>query len=393
LKYLLNILLIVIVFTGCSATQNNLDTKKSKSSLKIELIKPKKKQIKKEIKTNAKTIMEENVRCKILAETNNKKISLLSDDKKSIIVKKKITLLYSSKKIGQYAITASNTTMAYLITKKHPFDLEVIDMKDESLESFKKAFKELKKKNIKNIVAIITNQNYNNLIQTKDIEEFNIFLPLIHKNNISKLKENIIYGGVDYEKQLKVLTKYSRKRGRSKEIQFYDNSLFGKILNKQLKQINKKLLFSKEIDDNSGKYAKYLKKNRRKLNSSTLFINTPIVKSSILLSQLKANEVTPKKILSTQINYTPLILSLTQARDRKNMLIANSIKDINKQLRENILNLGNDIVYDWLAYSTLVGVDYFYTKDNRIEQKIINNQIQYDIKIYKAKYYSFLRVK
>ena len=48
-----------------------------------------------------------------------------------------------------------------------------------------------------------------------------------------------------------------------------------------------------------------------------------------------------------------------------------------------------DVVYDWLTYSTLVGVDYFYSKNNNIEPKILDNQVQYGIKLYKAKYHSF----
>ncbi|MBT3279861.1 MAG: hypothetical protein HOF69_05845 [Campylobacteraceae bacterium] len=362
MKLFINILLLSIVFIGCSSTKSNIA----------------------QVSISPNTVSQEkNI------NQNTKQLSTSKSFIKDIFTfKKKTTLLYSSNKLGKYAIDATNVSLAYLITKDKPFDLEIIDMKDESWESFTKALNEAKQKDSKNIVAVITNASYENLIDVGGVENFNIFLPLINKNNVAKVSKNIIYGGVDYQKQFNALLEYSN----NKDISLYDNSLFGKILNNQLEEIDNSLLFTKEIDDFSGFYGELLDKNRKKLNNSTLFLNTPIVKSSILLSQIRANKITPNRVLSTQMNYTPLILSLTQADDRKNLIIANSIRDIDRQLKENIANLGCDVVYDWLTYSTLVGVDYFYTRDNRIEPIILDNQVQYGIELYKAKYHSFKKL-
>jgi len=84
---------------------------------------------------------------------------------------------------------------------------------------------------------------------------------------------------------------------------------------------------------------------------------------------------------------------MTQYIDRKNMIIANSITEQNNELIQINALLGNDIVYDWINYTTTVGIDYFYyllTFENRqynIDLK--NNQMQYDIKLVQPSYSKF----
>jgi SRSO17 transposase len=92
-----------------------------------------------------------------------------------------------------------------------------------------------------------------------------------------------------------------------------------------------------------------------------------------------------RNVLSTQINYDPLILSLTQFEDRHNMVIANSITQNNSIFIETNALLGNDIVYDWINYTTTVGVDYFFnliTKQARhYKIEVEDNQMQYPIEL------------
>jgi hypothetical protein len=263
-------------------------------------------------------------------------------------------------------------------------------MKDESLQSYNEALEQLDDSGIDNVVAVITNSSYENLILADDVNDFNIFLPLIHKNNVSKVLENIIYGGVDYKRQLETLTNYSPIQN----IELYDNSLFGQTLHNVLLDVNPSILLAKEVNDVSGKYASYLNENLKTMSDFGIYLNTPVVKSSILLSQFTANDINVSRILSTQINYTPLILSLTQTTDRENLLIANSISEVPIQLNENIYNLGANITYDWLTYSTVVGLDYFASNDEKLKPNIIiNQQVIYDIKLYKVKEHSFTQVQ
>lgn len=129
---------------------------------------------------------------------------------------------------------------------------------------------------------------------------------------------------------------------------------------------------------------RYLKENK-KITNASFFINTPIIKSGMIMSQLTLYDVNSTNILSTQINYDPLLLSMTQFIDRKNMIVANSITEHNGVLTETNSLLGNDIRYDWINYTTTVGVDYFYSlstgEDRAYIIKIEDNQMIYETEL------------
>jgi len=127
------------------------------------------------------------------------------------------------------------------------------------------------------------------------------------------------------------------------------------------------------------------------------FLNTPIVKSGMIMSQLTLYDLNATNILSTQINYDPLLLSMTQYTDRKDMIIAKSITKQNNFLIESNALLGNDIVYDWINYTTVVGVDYFFnliTNDAReYNIDIKDNQMIYDIELLQPSLSRFIKYK
>jgi SRSO17 transposase len=135
-------------------------------------------------------------------------------------------------------------------------------------------------------------------------------------------------------------------------------------------------------------YKRFLK--NRKFENSMVILNTPIVKTSILLSQIRALDVNIQGVLSTQLNFTPLILSLTQKEDRKNLNVANSIGNLPIDLKEINSILDNNIEYSWVNYSIIVGMEYLTNSLKLFEDlKIRDNQIVYPITIYKVKKYSF----
>ena len=120
------------------------------------------------------------------------------------------------------------------------------------------------------------------------------------------------------------------------------------------------------------------------------FINTTQDKNSIILAQLTTFDQQPSKIFTTQTNYSSLILDMTQPYDRKNVYIANIIaKDINEQLLDTNSIFDNDIFYDWVNYSTSIGLDYFFHlttgKFRLFNEPIINNQVDYYIRIMRPK--------
>ena len=120
-------------------------------------------------------------------------------------------------------------------------------------------------------------------------------------------------------------------------------------------------------------------------------LNTPIIKTSIILSQLRVYDIVPSVILSTQLNYNPLIISLTQFEDRLNFITANSIENVDAKLEDTLSLLDIDIRYNWVNYSILVGINYLYDQNARniITNSVVNNEVIYTPKFYRATVYGY----
>ena len=138
----------------------------------------------------------------------------------------------------------------------------------------------------------------------------------------------------------------------------------------------------------------FLKKNYKLINSS-IFLNTPLIKTALLSSQFRVFELNPHILLSTQLNYNSALISLTQSSDRKNLYIANSIMTPDSQLETLSEILGEKLIYDWVAYSTMIGMDFIYlnyidkSQKSIFKESIQNNQVQYKIDIMRAGNYGF----
>ena len=240
--------------------------------------------------------------------------------------------------------------------------------------------------------------------------------------------DNIYFGGIDYKAQSDLLL----KEAVSPLVIFYDKSAIGKSLAlyeedkfkcDDSQDDNSTLNDNDEIDNNRNEAEGYFiepdelgaeldgsqileDQNRTVVKYSiprrvtnieeqllynddikqgSMFINTPIVKSSMIMSQITIYDVNATNVLSTQINYDPLVLSLTQYEDRSKMIIANSITHNNSIFIETNSLLGNDIVYDWINYTTTVGMDYFFNKitsqDKQYNIEMVSNQMHYPIEL------------
>ncbi len=304
---------------------------------------------------------------------------------------KRIAIIFSSKNIGKYAINATNTAMSYLISQDTDFHIEVFDIEDEELETIENLFDTLNDKGISRLMVLLTHSGAQHLKHINNINSYDIYLPLIHKNDLDLDRKSIIYGSIDYSKQLKELLQNTN----NKYVEFHDNSPIGDRLAKHTTKQDIKLIYQKELTNNNKEYARFFKRRHKLLQHSTLIINMPIVKSSIVLSQINANDITPARLLSTQINYSPLLLSLTQVHDRQNIRIANSIGKVSTTLEEYNALLDSDIVYNWVNYSTAIGMEYLLHKDITTFEDISleQNQVQYPIEIYTTTKYSLKKLR
>jgi hypothetical protein len=328
----------------------------------------------------------------------------------SILTKKfRIALLLPYKVIGRYASSTTNASFAYLIAKNHSFELKSYKIESESLEDIQATLNKIAKDGFNYVVAPLTQKGAEAIEEINP--DINIFFPTINKKDVTFTSSYLVYGGIDYQAQSDLLL----KEAVSPLVIFYDQSTIGKKLSlyeedkfiydgidqnlskdkikAQILNANKSVIkFS--IPKRTTNLENQLSKNEDILKGS-FFVNTPIVKTGMIMSQLTLYDTNATNILSTQINYDPLILSMTQYEDRKNMIIANSITQNNNILIETNSLLGNDIVYDWINYTTTVGVDYFFNlatrEDREYNIKVEDNQMIYPIELLNPAMYRFVK--
>ncbi len=368
MKYLIYVFIYLFVFVGC--TQKTTQTATPQKSFNSSI----------------NTIQQTNQILQTKIPSNE-----LEDI--SIIQNNIIAIVYPSVNIGKYALEATNSINTYLLYKGKPFSIETYDMFFQNEQNIIKTFKQIEEKNITKVIAMITKEQLLVLNSVPNIDKINIYLPLINKYEVSDINKlnnlHLTFGGISYDEQFKKLFGYSQGR---QLVEFYDNTQIGSFLHGFLK--SQKVAYTKIIDDNNGLYQYFLKGNRY-VNNSSIILNTPIVKSSILLSSITAQELSPAMVLSTQLNYTPLIFSLTQTMDRKNLIVANSIGKIPLELIEYSEILGNSISYNWVNYSSIIGAELLSTNniDFFEDLKIKDNQVVYPVNLYEVNDNSFSLIK
>lgn len=298
--------------------------------------------------------------------------------------KVKIALLSSPSVIGKYSQSSYNVAMATLLASGKPFELVAYQMPNESYESISTSIEKIINDGNNAILAPFTLEAVNNLLNIKT--SIPIFIPTVHRRDIGFAPDNITFGSIDYEAQIKALVPYM---ANSLAI-FYGDSLVGAALSKTTQSVasesNKKITdFSTyAVDIKGSNIVKYLAKPS-KFNKKSVITHLPIVKTSMLLSQMTFTGVHENNILSTQINYDPTLITLTQYPDRKNMIIANSIVEQVPAIYEANSLMNNDLSFDWINYTTSVGADYLIAHLFGVERvysmPIIDHQIIYPVEL------------
>ena len=377
MKQLLVIIFATFIFVGCSFKSQSVDIKlPSNSDIGVD--------IKKNIGTPIKTIDPlESIDPLEEVEIIENEMPLV--DNAEVM---KLAVIYPSKVIGKYAKSSMNTILGYLDYQKIKYQVQVFDTSNETPANIATSFSKLKESGFENVIALFTPKVLE-LIHTLDTNGLKIYLPLTHKDNVSVPSNNFIYGAISYNNQIKKLLEYSN----TNNTMFYQNSFLGNKLKSKYETLASDVKVVKEIKKKRNYFKGIVRDNR--LKNSTLFLNTTIIKTSILLSQLRVYDVYPKVIMSTQLNYNPKILSLTQTKDRSNFVLANSIDKVDDKLQDTISTFGGDVVYNWVDYSTLVGVNYLYdgNMSNLIATQIEENQVAYEPKLFKTTAYGFLEIK
>ena len=320
--------------------------------------------------------------------SNVQSVASIQSDIDTTKIKMKVAFIYPSNLVSKYAKSSISTVSGYLSHQNSDYELIVIDTETENSGKIASAFQQVRDENIKNVIALFTPNSVGTLnnVVTSDLK---VYLPLIEKKDVSTSNNSLIFGSISYEDQIKKLSSYSS----GSDVMFYQDSNLGSKLKRAYESVISDARFKREISKNENNFKGIVTGSG--LSGSTLFLNTDIVKTSMILSQLRAYDVYPKVILSTQLNYDPLLMTLTQEQDREQFILANSIDVVDKELRDNVSTFGGNIQYEWVDYSTLVGINYLYygKNSNLVPTKIENNQAVYTPRLFKCTEYGFLEIK
>ncbi len=302
----------------------------------------------------------------------------------------RIAIIFPSKVVGKYGNSTINSVIGYLLFQNKKFEVESFDSEDESFENISKTMDEIKDKGYKKIIALFTN---NALININNISAFNnmeVYFPLISKKDAYFISStNFIYGAISYENQMKKLLELST----GDNAEFYEESSIGQMLKGIYERLVSNIVVNQNVMQSNNNFKSMV--TNEKLKHTNLMLNTTLVKSSIILSQLYAYETENGAIMTTQLNFDPLILSLTQYEDRLNLVLASSIEDTDPKLTELLYLLDTDIKYNWVNYSTLIGVNYLFSKNKNglIKNQIVNDEVLYDTHLYYSTKSSFKKLE
>lgn len=303
----------------------------------------------------------------------------------------KLALIIPQNTIKIYSNILINSSIAYLLRQNANIKVKVFLIGDESEEGIKKTMQSIQDEHFSFIIAGLTKDGVPYLEKYLDDEK--VFVPTVNAAEVGEMSKDISFGGIDYKAQIQKLLLFANAKIKV----FSNSSVVSKRLNNDILELrpDAKIL---NIADSSFDFKRLLKKNGS-FNNASIFFNTTLIKTALASSQLRSYELTPKILLSTQINYNPILLHLTQSEDIKNFLFANSIQNEDETLAylNDIFN--QNINYNWVAYSTSIGLDLFYTqflnKDAKrvFKEELENSQVKYDIKIMHSKGLGFEEYK
>jgi hypothetical protein len=305
----------------------------------------------------------------------------------------KIAFLSSPEIIGKYSQSTYNVALATLMGSQQPFELLAYPIPNESQEAISQALEKINSDQMGAILAPLTLSGVKNLLAIQKVT-LPVFIPTVHKRDIGSAPENILFGAIDYQAQMQMLAPYMAK---SLAI-FYGDSSVGKslaLMTQTVASESKNGAISSSlysVNTQGSNIVTYLAKPSA-FSKKSIVTHLPVVKTSMLIAQLTFVNIHEHNILSTQINFDPNLISLTQYKDRKNMIVANSIIEQVPSIYNTNELMNNDLTFDWINYTTSVGADYLSATLRGIEReysmRIVDSQIIYPVELMRPKEFGF----
>ena len=293
-----------------------------------------------------------------------------------------ITII-TSKLLAPYANKVAKSLNAYLVQKEITYRLQtkIYDKKEQIQELIDQAYQS-------DLILLPLGFDHKEVLSTLS-SEVPIFIPTLHKSFIPQASSQFFFGGADYIAQLDKLLQFAQNK---LAIFYLKESSLSRTLSDYLLQHSIFLTKDYPIDTTVTNLKGYLQ-NNEELNQSSVVLNTPIVETALILSQFTLYDIEPKNKLSTQINYSPRLFTLTQPRDRHNLFLASSITTLDPKASGALEAFELDPNFDWIVYASFVGGDIFlnqlYGFKRESKEELENHQIRYSIKLWKSGKFSF----
>lgn len=296
----------------------------------------------------------------------------------------KIAIIIPQKIIKSYTNVVSDAILSYILKQDMDVEIKFINSNDESSQSLQNALQTARDQGFSYFIAALTSNGanvINSLVSSNEL----IYIPSVHSSLVTSPKPNLIFGGIDYKAQISALLTYANE----KVVAFDDGSLLAQKLNEYVRMqsvdYHEASIVGKDINLND------ILNKKSKFDNASVFLNLPVVKASLVATQMRGFEIKPYALLSTQINFLPNIFGAIAQRDRQNLFIANSLNPVN----DLFLGLGDlfdvDFRYSQIGYSSAFGIEYIYTNfidksaDRIFTERVENSQVLYGVKIYNAK--------
>jgi hypothetical protein len=297
----------------------------------------------------------------------------------------RVAFLLPYTKIGKYAVSTTESALAYLAERGKPFQLEVVKVDDEEESTLREALDRLTGYHM--IIAPVTEKGAEFLCsQTLPGP---LFIPTLHEGRVSCANDAIRFGGIDYDAQIRTLSYLVESNATTYVVT--DGTPLSRMLTPMVERylpVEETLLLG------GNGYYKSVIERYEDLNASTMFLNTPVVKTSLFLSQLTLADFKPARLLSPQLNYSPRLLTLTQYHDRENLVVASSIGDMDPFTTEYLALVGRDVRFNWLNYATVTGLDHDFCTATGLERKTREfyeeRSLHYEVRLYDAGLYRFV---
>lgn len=308
----------------------------------------------------------------------------------------KVALIIPKQKIGRYSITTIGTIVSYLIFRKEEFEFQVFDCGDEDEASIQATYQKIVDKDFHFVIAIFTTIGAQ--ISTNLRLETPFYIPTVHYTQLKfelPPSQLLMFGGINYRDQIDKLLEFQKGK---RLVAYNDDSPVGERLALILKEKYPQVQEQNVTIEMASTFSRNKKNQEKFVDRADVFFNIPTIKTGLLLSQIGYFRKKPLRFFSTQINYNLSLKTLVQQRDRKNLYIANSIGKIDENFTEYASLLDSDLRYDWVNYSTAIGMEVYYRMiypeiSPYFSEEISNNQVNYETMIYQIGPKGFFPIK